>query len=83
MPSALSSNGDAFASHNKASAAGENIETEFPLESFPTPQDLWKRYKSYRGIEDEAEKLVVQPYHLDVSGKEPRYYQVEAINRAV
>ncbi|HUX62124.1 EcoAI/FtnUII family type I restriction enzme subunit R [Sulfuricella sp.] len=83
VPSALSSNGDAFASHNKASAAGENIETEFPLESFPTPQDLWKRYKSYRGIEDEAEKLVVQPYHLDVSGKEPRYYQVEAINRAV
>ena len=45
--------------------------------------DLWKRYKLYRGIEDEEEKLVVQPYHSDSSGKEPRYYQVDAINRTV
>jgi len=45
VPSAFSSNGDAFASHNKAPAAGENIETQFPLESFPAPADLWKRYK--------------------------------------
>lgn len=83
VPSAFSSNGDAFASHNKALAAGAEIETEFPLESFPSPQELWKRYKTYRRIEDSAEQLVVQPYHLDVSGKEPRYYQVEAINRTV
>ncbi|XRP74492.1 DEAD/DEAH box helicase family protein [Acidithiobacillus ferruginosus] len=83
VPSAFSSNGDAFASHNKAPATGAEIETEFPLESFYTPQDLWQRYKTYRGIKDDAEKLVVQPYHLDVSGKEPRYYQVEAINRAI
>jgi type I restriction enzyme R subunit len=32
-----------------------------------------------------AEELVVQPYHedKDTSGKEPRYYQVEAVNRAM
>lgn len=83
VPSAFSSNGDAFASHNKVPAAGEDIETEFPLESFPPPKELWKRYKSFRGIEDKAEALVVQPYHADTSGKEPRYYQVDAINRAV
>ena len=83
VPSAFSSNGDAFASHNKAPVAGEDIETQFPLESFPAPEDLWKRYKRVRGIEDEAEALVVQPYHDDLSGKEPRYYQVEAINRTV
>jgi len=83
VPSAFSSNGDAFASHNKVPISGEEIETEFPLESFPPPQELWQRYKKYRGIVDNAEKLVVQPYHLDVSGKEPRYYQVEAINRTV
>src|SRR3989339_757184 len=83
VPSAFSSNGDAVASHNKAPASGEDIETEFPLESFPSPQELWKRYKIFRGIEDSAEKLVVQPYHTDVSGKEPRYYQVEAINRTI
>lgn len=83
VPSAFSSNGDAFASHNKAPVAGEDIETEFPLDSFPPPQELWKRYKSFRGIKDNAEKLVVQPYHEDSSGKEPRYYQVEAINRTI
>jgi type I restriction enzyme R subunit len=83
VPSAFSSNGDAFASHNKVPAAGEDIETEFPLEAFPAPIELWKRYKRFRGIEDQAEKLVVQPYHEDVSGKEPRYYQVEAINRTI
>lgn len=83
VPSAFSSNGDAFASHNKVPAAGEDIETEFPLEAFPPPETLWQRYKTSRGIEGQAEKLVVQPYHEDLSGKEPRYYQVEAINRTV
>ncbi len=83
VPSAFSSNGDAFASHNKYPASGEDIETQFPLEEFPSPQALWKRYKLYRGIEEKSEDLVLQPYHLDSSGKEPRYYQVEAINRVV
>lgn len=83
VPSALSSNGDAFASHNKVPAAGEDIETEFPLEAFPPPLTLWQRYKTIRGITDDAEQLVAQPYHDDLTGKEPRYYQVEAINRTV
>ncbi len=83
VPSAFSSNGDAFASHNKVPTPGEDIETEFPFALFPPPQELWRRYKQFHGIEDEAEKLVVQPYHEDPSGKEPRYYQVDAINRTV
>ncbi len=83
VPSAFSSNGDAFASHNKAPTAGEDIETQFALEAFPAPADLWARYRRFRGIEDKAEALVVQPYHDDPSGKEPRYYQVEAVNRTV
>lgn len=45
IPSAYSSNGDAFASHNKVPVDGEDIETEFPLESFPPPATLWERYK--------------------------------------
>lgn len=83
VPSAFSSNGDAFASHNKVPKAGEDIETQFPLTDFPPPAILWKRYKTLHDIEDEEEELVVQPYHADVSGKEPRYYQVDAINRTV
>ncbi|MBA4367860.1 MAG: restriction endonuclease, partial [Desulfobacterium sp.] len=83
VPSAFSSNGEAFASHNKVPAEGEDIETQIPLDQFPPPQTLWQRYKTYRGIKDTSEELVVQPYHSDSSGKEPRYYQVEAINRVI
>ena len=83
VPSAFSSNGDAFASHNKVPAEGDDIETQFPLEDFPSPDELWERYKKYHSIEDEDEKLVLQPYYEDSSTKEPRYYQVDAINRSV
>ena len=54
-----------------------------PLTDFRRRKTLWQRYKTYRGIEDTSEELVLQPYHTDSSGKEPRYYQVEAINRVV
>ena len=83
VPSAFSSNGDAFASHNKEPKAGEDIECEFPLEAFPSPEVLWKRYKQHRSIEDDDEELILEPYHLDAYGKEPRYYQSEAINRVL
>ena len=83
VPSAFSSNGDGFASHNKAPAAGEEIETRFSMADFPAPETLWRRYKTHRSIDDQAEGLVAQPYHSDISGKEPRYYQVEAINRVI
>jgi type I restriction enzyme R subunit len=83
VPSVFSSNGDAFASHNKEPAQGEEIEVEFPLGDFPSPSELWQRYKTNRGIKDESEQLVTQAYYTDNSGKEPRYYQVEAINRTI
>ncbi|WP_318493813.1 EcoAI/FtnUII family type I restriction enzme subunit R [Photobacterium leiognathi] len=83
VPSAFSSNGDAFASHNKVAGEHEDMETEFPLEQFPVPSVLWQRYKKYHNLEDGMEDVVLQPYHVDSSGKEPRYYQMEAINRTV
>ncbi|WP_444995612.1 EcoAI/FtnUII family type I restriction enzme subunit R [Aliikangiella sp. IMCC44359] len=83
VPSTFSSNGDAFASHNKVPKPDEEIETEFALDAFPSPSELWQRYKIFRGIEDEDEELVVEPYFEDGSGKEPRYYQAEAINRVI
>jgi type I restriction enzyme R subunit len=83
VPSAFSSNGDAFASHNKVPENGEDIEIEFALEHFPNPMELWKRYKKLHNIKDDEEHLVLQPYYSDGSNKEPRYYQVEAINRTI
>lgn len=83
LPSAYSSNGDAFAEHNKAALDGEEIESQLTLESFPPPRTLWQRYKSFRNIEDEQSDLVLAPYYDDGSGKEPRYYQIEAINKTI
>ena len=83
VPSVYSSNGDGFASHNKFPLQDEDIETELSMNEFPSPETLWTRYKSYRGIEDEQEALITQPYFDDGSGKEPRYYQAEAINRVI
>jgi type I restriction enzyme R subunit len=83
VPSAFSSNGDAFAAHNKVPNPNEDIETQFPLAAFLSPEQLWQRYKRFRGIADQNEALVVQPYHEASDSKEPRYYQVEAINRTI
>ena len=83
VPSVFSSNGDAFAYHNKLAGDGVDIETEFPMDEFPSPELLWKRYKKYRDIDEEDEELVTQPFYTDGSGKDPRYYQLEAINRTI
>lgn len=83
VPCAFSSNGDGFASHNKTAAAGEDTETEFGLDAFPSPDELWARYKHFRGITELEEALVTEPYYDDGGGKEPRYYQAEAINRVI
>lgn len=83
LPCAFSSNGDAFASHNKVPNSHELVETEFSLDEFPSPEEIWKRYKKHRNIRDPEEDLVLEPYHLDAYGKEPRYYQSEAINRVI
>lgn len=83
VPCAFSSNGDGFASHDKTAASDKDIETEFDLDGFPSPEELWRRYKVFRGITDAQEALVTEPYYDDGNKKEPRYYQVEAINRVV
>ena len=83
VPSAFSSNGDGFAEHNRAAATGEPTEIEFGMEVFPDPQTLWDRYRQFHRITDGEQILVQQPYHTDGTGKEPRYYQLDAINRTV
>lgn len=45
---------------------------------------MWDKYKKFKGIEEQkVENIYTQSYHKDASGKEPRYYQRIAINRAV
>jgi hypothetical protein len=53
------------------------------LESFPTPAGLWARYRSWKGFTAAAEAVVLQDYFEDPTGKEPRYYQCNAINTTI
>jgi type I restriction enzyme R subunit len=56
---------------------------EREIEAFPTPDELWERFRAGHGLGDTmaAERLLTPSNHL--SGKSPRYYQEIAINRAV
>jgi type I restriction enzyme R subunit len=83
IPCVFSSNGDGFLFHDRT-ATDKNIETELNIDNFPTPEELWLKYKKYKGIiSNEAEKIVSQDYFFDGSGRKPRYYQQIAINRTV
>ncbi|MBI5445527.1 MAG: DEAD/DEAH box helicase family protein [Deltaproteobacteria bacterium] len=56
---------------------------ESPLSAYPTPAELWDRYRAGAGIVDDqtAERLLT-PYN-HTAGKNERYYQQIAINRTV
>ena len=83
IPIAYSSNGDAFFEHDKTLPDGK-IEREIALENFPTPEELWERYKTYKGISTpDEEKIASEDYYVDGTGRSPRYYQQIAINRTV
>ena len=83
IPCVFSSNGDGFLFHDRTATDG-NIETELDIDSFPTPEQLWERYKKYKGITTpESEKIAAQDYYFDGTSRKPRYYQQIAVNRTV
>lgn len=83
IPTVFSSNGDAFYEHDRTASSG-SIERELPLHEFPTPEQLWDRYKHYKGITTpEAEQISAQDYFFDGTSRSPRYYQQIAVNRTV
>ncbi len=83
IPCVFSSNGDGFLFHDRT-ATDASIETEMDLDNFPTPEQLWEKYKKYKGIvTPAAEKMAAQDYYFDGSNRKPRYYQQIAVNRTV
>jgi type I restriction enzyme, R subunit len=56
--------------------------TEREIDAFPSPQELWDRFRSAGGLEPKTVTSVLEPFNLQ-GGKTPRYYQQVAINRAV
>lgn len=83
IPCVFSSNGDGFLFHDRTATDG-NIEAEIGIDDFPTPEQLWEKYKKYKGIATpEAEKIASQEYYFDGTNRKPRYYQQIAVNRTV
>ncbi|MBT8536954.1 DEAD/DEAH box helicase family protein [Polynucleobacter paneuropaeus] len=83
VPFVFSSNGDAFLMHDRTGLA-DKVEQELSLEAFPTPQELWARYCKWKGVNTpEAKNTVEMPYYDDGTGRAPRYYQVNAVNRTI
>ena len=82
IPFAFSSNGDGFVFHDRTGGSNP-IETDLTLDGFPSPDDLWERYRTWKGLTPAAEETVLQDYFEDGGGKTPRYYQVNAVNAAV
>jgi type I restriction enzyme R subunit len=82
IPFVYSSNGDAFLEHD-ATGNSALMEREFPLHQFPSPADLWTRYRLWKGIDDKKEQIITRDYYIDDLGKAPRYYQLNAINRTI
>ncbi|MEO1678261.1 MAG: DEAD/DEAH box helicase family protein [Pseudomonadota bacterium] len=82
IPFVFSSNGDGFVFHDRTGVSTPR-ETTLSLDAFPAPTDLWARFRAWKGLDGDAEQIVLQDYYDDGSGKTPRYYQVNAVNAAI
>ncbi|AUV55352.1 DEAD/DEAH box helicase [Raoultella planticola] len=81
VPFVFASNGDGFIFHDKTNPAV--LETEITLNDFPTPEQLWSKYCVWKGFTAEQLPVISQDYYDDSTGKSPRYYQLQAINKTV
>lgn len=79
IPFAYSSNGSGFYEHDRITGK----EREINLDEFPTPAELWNRYKEEKNLTEEETKIITQPYYYMSAFKTPRYYQRIAINKTV
>lgn len=79
VPFSFSSNGDGFIFRDATLAEGV-LERSITLDEFPSPADLWSRYCAWKGWTPEVQRVAEADY---APSKTPRYYQIQAINRAV
>ncbi len=81
VPFVFASNGDGFIFHDKTNP--QALETEITLADFPSPETLWQKFCAWKGYTEAQLPIIKQPYHDDGSGKAPRYYQLQAINKTI
>lgn len=79
VPYVYASNGDAFVEQNLITGECRDL----TLDEFPSPEELWERYRKDKGISIEEEPVITEPYYYIPGYSKPRYYQRVAINRVV
>lgn len=82
VPFVFSSNGDGFVFHNKFITEGP-AEINLSLDEFPSPETLWKMYHEQNHISPVQDTVIDEPYYSDNPDKQPRYYQMNAVNKTV
>ena len=76
LPFAYSTNGRGIVEHDYFT--GQEQEPA----GFPSPEELWERFRAGRGLDERTAEGVLAPYN-HTPGNSPRYYQDVAISRAL
>ncbi|PGM59906.1 EcoAI/FtnUII family type I restriction enzme subunit R [Bacillus sp. AFS053548] len=79
VPFVYSSNGDGFVEHDLLTGKERNLN----INEFPSPEQLWNRYKQHNKIDHQEEELITEPYYFQLGDKTPRYYQMNAVNETI
>src|ERR1035438_5328332 len=59
IPFVFSSNGDGFLFHDRTGTSAEK-EANLPLDQFPSPGELWEKYRAWKDLTPDEEKIVLQ-----------------------
>lgn len=82
VPFIYATNGDGFIEHDRTKTSG-NIERELGLNEFPSPEELWERYKQWKGFGEKEAEVLKEDNHHGNGEIELRYYQQVAVKRTV
>jgi type I restriction enzyme, R subunit len=80
-PYVFTSNGDSFVFHDRLST--NEVEKEISMNDFPSPDELYKKYIDENNVNDTEKSALNTRYHYNYGDKEPRYYQINAINNTI
>ncbi|EGN4361270.1 DEAD/DEAH box helicase family protein [Escherichia coli] len=83
VPFVFATNGDGFIFRDATAAEGECLEKQITLDDFPSPAELWQKFCLWKGYTQAQLPVITQNYYDDGSGKSPRYYQLQAINKTI
>lgn len=82
VPFVFATNGDGFIFRDATAAEGECLEKQITLDDFP-PRWTLAKFCLWKGYTQAQLPVITQDYYDDGSGKSPRYYQLQAINKTI